>query len=177
MRTERERKSSGTYQSGTCTTRPTKLIESASVGRSWPMMVAGLRKGRGAVRAERHTGVAHQRRSPAERRRPIVALAVRRGAGEHDRQDDTNRRGARAGHQPFTRNEEDIIVTTTNKSIRRVAISLDVPTKIADVLRYANNIVQKMTNNPSFPTPTPTSLRRIPSARSSSRASPIEDAG
>ena len=43
-----------------------------------------------------------------------------------------------------------------NKSIHRVTISLDVPTKIADVLLYGNTIVQKMTSNPSFPTPTPT---------------------
>jgi hypothetical protein len=47
-------------------------------------------------------------------------------------------------------------MTTPNKSIHRVTISLDVPTKIADVLLYANSIVQKMTNNPAFPTPTPT---------------------
>jgi hypothetical protein len=44
----------------------------------------------------------------------------------------------------------------TNKSIHRATISLDVPTKIADVILYANNIAQKMTNNPAFPTPTPT---------------------
>ena len=47
-------------------------------------------------------------------------------------------------------------MSTTNKSTYRATISLDVPTKIADVLLYANNIVQKMTNNPAFPTPTPT---------------------
>jgi hypothetical protein len=44
---------------------------------------------------------------------------------------------------------------TTNKSIHRATISLDVPKKIADVILYANNIVQKLTNNASFPTPTP----------------------
>ncbi len=42
-----------------------------------------------------------------------------------------------------------------NKSIHRATISLDVPAKIADVILYANDIVQKMTNNASFPTPTP----------------------
>ena len=42
-----------------------------------------------------------------------------------------------------------------NKSIHRATISLNVPAKIADLILYANNIVQKMTNNPSFPTPTP----------------------
>jgi hypothetical protein len=43
----------------------------------------------------------------------------------------------------------------TNKSIHRATISLDIPTKMADVILYGNNIVQKLTNNPSFPTPTP----------------------
>ena len=57
---------------------------------------------------------------------------------------------------PSTRNDEDIIMPTTNKSIHRATISLDVPAKIADVILYANNIVQMMTNNPAFPTPTPT---------------------
>jgi hypothetical protein len=44
----------------------------------------------------------------------------------------------------------------TNKSIHRATISLNVPAKIADLILYADNIVQKMTNNPAFPTPTPT---------------------
>lgn len=44
----------------------------------------------------------------------------------------------------------------TNKSIHRAIISLAIPAKIADVILYATNIVQKITNNPSFPTPTPT---------------------
>ena len=43
-----------------------------------------------------------------------------------------------------------------NKSIHRATISLNLPAKIADLTLYANNIVQKLTNNPSFPTPTPT---------------------
>jgi predicted phage tail protein len=47
-------------------------------------------------------------------------------------------------------------MSTANKSIHRATISLDVPTRIADVILYANNIVQKMTSNPSFPAPTPT---------------------
>jgi hypothetical protein len=47
-------------------------------------------------------------------------------------------------------------MSTSNKSIQRATISLDVPVKIADVILYATNIVQKMTGNPSFPTPTPT---------------------
>jgi hypothetical protein len=57
---------------------------------------------------------------------------------------------------PPSKNEEDDIMSTPNKSINRATISLDVPAKIADVILYADNIVQKMTNNPSFPTPTPT---------------------
>jgi hypothetical protein len=44
---------------------------------------------------------------------------------------------------------------TTNSSIHRATIALDVPKKIADFILYTNNIVQKMTDNPNFPTPTP----------------------
>jgi len=47
-------------------------------------------------------------------------------------------------------------MATIDKSIHRATITLDVPAKIADVILYATNIVQKMTGNPSFPTPTPT---------------------
>jgi hypothetical protein len=47
-------------------------------------------------------------------------------------------------------------MTTSNKSIHRATISLNVPVKIADVILYSNNIVQRLTNNPYFPTPTPT---------------------
>src|ERR1019366_7563158 len=57
---------------------------------------------------------------------------------------------------PSSKDEEDIKMPTINKSIHRATISLDVPTKIADVILYANNIVQKITNNPNFPPPTPT---------------------
>ena len=42
-------------------------------------------------------------------------------------------------------------MSTPNKSIHRATISLDVPTKIADVLLYANNVAQKMTNKPRVP--------------------------
>ena len=37
---------------------------------------------------------------------------------------------------------------TSNESIHRATITLDVPAKIADVIVYAKNIVQVMTNNP-----------------------------
>ena len=43
-----------------------------------------------------------------------------------------------------------------NKSIHRATVSLNVPKKIADVILYTNNVVQKITNNPNFPTPNPT---------------------
>jgi hypothetical protein len=47
-------------------------------------------------------------------------------------------------------------MSSPNKSIHLATIALSIPAKIADVLLYANNIVQKLTNNPAFPTPTPT---------------------
>ncbi len=47
-------------------------------------------------------------------------------------------------------------MTTTNKSIHRPTISLSFPVKNADFILYAQNIAEKMTNNPAFPTPTPT---------------------
>src|SRR5580698_1708010 len=56
----------------------------------------------------------------------------------------------------FTEKDEDTIMTTTIKSIHRATITLGIPGKIADLILYATNIVQKLTNNPSFPTPTPT---------------------
>jgi hypothetical protein len=56
----------------------------------------------------------------------------------------------------FTEKDEDTIMTTTIKSIHRATITLGIPGKVADLILYATNIVQKVTNNPSFPTPTPT---------------------
>ena len=47
-------------------------------------------------------------------------------------------------------------MSTTNKSIHRATVSLGIPPKVADLILYANTIVQKLTSNPSFPTPTPT---------------------
>ncbi len=61
-----------------------------------------------------------------------------------------------------TTKEEDIVMSTPNKSIRRATIALDVPAKIADVILYANNIVQKMTNNPRPRRRSPRSPRRSP---------------
>jgi hypothetical protein len=58
--------------------------------------------------------------------------------------------------EPSIHKEEDIPMPVANKSIRRATIALNVPTKIADVILYANNIVQKLTNNPNFPAPVPT---------------------
>ena len=47
-------------------------------------------------------------------------------------------------------------MSAASKSIHRATISLGIPRKNADVILYASNIVEKMTNNPAFPTPTPT---------------------
>jgi hypothetical protein len=47
-------------------------------------------------------------------------------------------------------------MSPTNLSIHRATISLDIPNKIAALIFYANNVVQKMTGNATFPTPTPT---------------------
>jgi hypothetical protein len=52
---------------------------------------------------------------------------------------------------PFMPKEEDILMSAPNKSIHRATIALDVPAKIADVILYANDVVQKMTSNPAFP--------------------------
>jgi hypothetical protein len=46
-------------------------------------------------------------------------------------------------------------VAAINSSIHRTIATLGVPTKVADLILYANNIVQKMTGNASFPTPIP----------------------
>ena len=47
-------------------------------------------------------------------------------------------------------------MATTNKSIHRATITLGIPNKTADLILFADNVVQKITNNPAFPTPTPT---------------------
>ncbi|HEY1692695.1 MAG TPA: fibronectin type III domain-containing protein [Polyangiaceae bacterium] len=47
-------------------------------------------------------------------------------------------------------------MTTSNQTPHRITVSLDFPRKVADFLLYANNIVQKSTNNPALPNPTPT---------------------
>jgi hypothetical protein len=47
-------------------------------------------------------------------------------------------------------------MSITSRSIHRAIISLAVPGKVPDVILYTNNIVQKMTSNSNFPTPTPT---------------------
>ncbi len=47
-------------------------------------------------------------------------------------------------------------MTTPIQSIHRATISLNLPTKIPDLILYASNIVQKMTGNSAFLTPTPT---------------------
>jgi hypothetical protein len=47
-------------------------------------------------------------------------------------------------------------MSTSNKSIHRATISLGLPAKIADLILYVTAVVQRMTGNPSFPTPIPT---------------------
>ena len=42
-----------------------------------------------------------------------------------------------------------------NRSIRRALAALGIPSKIAELLIYANNVAQKVTGNPHFPTPVP----------------------
>jgi hypothetical protein len=46
-------------------------------------------------------------------------------------------------------------MSTTGKTINRPTISLQLPTKNADLILYGANVVQKMTGNASFPAPTP----------------------
>ncbi len=47
-------------------------------------------------------------------------------------------------------------MATASNSIKRATIALNLPKRIPDLILYANNIVQKLTGNPAFPTPTPT---------------------
>jgi hypothetical protein len=45
---------------------------------------------------------------------------------------------------------------TTVNIVHRVLVSLLLPRKVADLIAFANRLVDAMTNNPAFPTPTPT---------------------
>ncbi|HEY3817777.1 MAG TPA: hypothetical protein VGL81_11425 [Polyangiaceae bacterium] len=47
-------------------------------------------------------------------------------------------------------------MTTNSNTIHRATIALSVPSKNADLILYGTNVVQKMTGNAHFPTPTPT---------------------
>jgi hypothetical protein len=47
-------------------------------------------------------------------------------------------------------------MNTTTKSIRRPTIALALPKSIPALISYAQGIVNRMTGNPSFPSPTPT---------------------
>jgi hypothetical protein len=47
-------------------------------------------------------------------------------------------------------------MSAASKSIHRAVVTLGIPKKNADVILYATNVVQKITNNANFPTPTPT---------------------
>jgi hypothetical protein len=46
-------------------------------------------------------------------------------------------------------------MTTTSKSLHRTLASLKLPTKVPAFITYAESIVKGMTDNPSFPAPTP----------------------
>ncbi|HEY1694409.1 MAG TPA: fibronectin type III domain-containing protein [Polyangiaceae bacterium] len=46
-------------------------------------------------------------------------------------------------------------MTPTTKPIHRVLVSLALPLKVALLISYTLNILQKMTGNPAFPTPVP----------------------
>ena len=47
-------------------------------------------------------------------------------------------------------------MSSSNVSMHRATIALNVPGKIPELLLYGTNVVQKLTGNPHFPTPTPT---------------------
>jgi hypothetical protein len=47
-------------------------------------------------------------------------------------------------------------MSNLNHSIRQALVTLRVPRKVAELILYANNIVQRMTNNPNFSSPSPT---------------------
>ncbi len=47
-------------------------------------------------------------------------------------------------------------MTSNDKSIHGATITLGIPHKIADLILFADDIVQKPTNDPDLPAPTPT---------------------
>ena len=47
-------------------------------------------------------------------------------------------------------------MTTKNNSTHRSIVTLNLPEKVPALITYASGIAQGMTNNPSFPSPTPT---------------------
>ena len=49
-------------------------------------------------------------------------------------------------------------MSVASKSIHRAVVTLGIPRKNADVILYATNIVQKITNNSKSPTPSLCSL-------------------
>jgi hypothetical protein len=44
---------------------------------------------------------------------------------------------------------------TTNNSLQRATVSLNLPAKVADLIAYGTGVVHAMTNNPAFPAPVP----------------------
>jgi hypothetical protein len=51
---------------------------------------------------------------------------------------------------------EPTIMGTTDKSLKRATVALNIPAKNADLILFGTSVAQKMTNNPAFPAPTPT---------------------
>ena len=47
-------------------------------------------------------------------------------------------------------------MATTNKSTHRSLVTLGLPKSVPGLIVYAQNIVKRMTDNPSFPNPAPT---------------------
>src|SRR5260370_32164522 len=58
--------------------------------------------------------------------------------------------------QPSNEKEEDTVMSNHNSSIGNALVTLHIPKNIPDLILYANNIVQRLTNNPNFPSPSPT---------------------
>jgi hypothetical protein len=57
---------------------------------------------------------------------------------------------------PFTRNVDDIIMSISNETMRTALGIIAFPEKVPDGIVFVGNVVGKMTNNPSFPSPVPT---------------------
>ncbi len=82
---------------------------------------------------------------------------------DENQQEKERSKKAKAVSQPSTSQEVQLL---PNKSVHRSVAVLKLPKVVAHVITFAQSVVTAMTNNPHFPSPTPT--RRT--ARTSSRA-------